>query len=226
MSTELINVLENVATIDRENRLYHARSFNMSSPPELTDLTVLEHDDKNRPTLSLYASRAISTPHGWLLLYGTSVRTNPDGTSDPTSRPFMERLMPYPATPESFRQPTMQPDTLSFRQLRLVVKHWKHLTRASNANVRRYAIELASKITMPMMNMVVSLIGFLGCAQSSPRGRLKGLGGSLGLGITYYLGVAMFQGMGKEGLLPVVLAVSLPHILALWLCWRDIKQRS
>ena len=94
-------VLENVALMDAFNRLYHARQLDLPAQ-ELRDLTVLEHDRENRPTKSLYASRAIWTRHGWLLLHGTIYRAGPTGALLGEPEPFVERLISYPVTPESF----------------------------------------------------------------------------------------------------------------------------
>ena len=211
--------LENVATIDRENRLYHARRFDPNTG-ELNDLTILEHDAQNHPKETLYASRGLFTRHGLLLLYGTIYRMGPRGLLTGEPQPFVERLVTFPVTPESLRQPETEPETMRYRQLRQLITRLK---RTGITNVRRYAVELASKVTLPLMNIVVCLIAFAGSTRRYARGHLQGLGASLGWGVLYYVGVAISQGMGKEGVLPVVVSVWVPHLLALWLCWRALR---
>ncbi len=213
--------IENVAIMDTFNRLYHARSLDLKAK-ELQDLTVLEHDWHNRPTKSLYASRAVWTKHGWLLLYGTIYRIGPGGKLGGEPEPFTERLITFPVTPQSFTQPEARPDTMRYAQLRLLITRLK---QARMTNVRRYRVELLAKITMPMMNLVMGLIGFAGSTQLQPRSNLRGLGTSLGWGVLYYLAVAIGQGVGKEGFLflPAVVAVSAPHLLAVWWCLRTLK---
>ena len=212
--------IENVATMDAFNRLYHARALNPEAQ-ELYDLTILEHDLRtNQPTKSLYAQRAIYTKHGWLLLYGRVYRTGPGGVLLGEPEPFVERLLTYPVTPRSFSQPQTSPESMRYGQLRLLIIR---LRQTGIKNVRRYQVELASKLTLPLMNMVICLIGFVGSTRQQLRGNLRGLGLSLGLGVAYYLGVAACQGIAKEWPIPIVIGVWLPHLAAVGWCVRALR---
>jgi lipopolysaccharide export system permease protein len=216
--------LENVAVIDVLNRLYHARTLDLGAR-ELSNLTILEHDRRNRPTKSVYAQRAIWTKHGWLLLYGTISRLEPSGAMRGEPEPFVERLLTYPVTPESFRQPEAHPETMRFGQLRLLMDRLKQIGLTS---VRRYEVELASKVLTPLMNLVVCLIAFAWSAPLQLRGNLRGLGLSLGWGLVYYVAVGMGEGLGKRGLLflPAVLPVLAPHALAVWWSLRAVRRTA
>ena len=122
----------------------------------------------------------------------------------------MERLIEFPVTPESFRQPENEPETLRISQLRRLITQLRSM---GITNLRRFTTEQASKITLPLMNVVMCLIGFVGGArQRHTRGHLRGLGSGLGWGVLYYLAVAIGQGISKEGFIPVALAVSVPHV--------------
>jgi len=218
-ATQKTKRLENVAVMDTFNRLYHARELNLNTQ-ELTDLTILEHDWHNQPTKSTYASRAVWTPHGWLLLYGTIYRVGPKGALQGEPQSFVERLMTYPVSPDSFQQPEARPETMRFGQLRLLIERLKHM---GMTNVRRYTVELVAKLSLPFMNVVACLIGFVGSTQPQLRGHLKGLGVSLLWGLGYYVAVAVGHGLGKERFLPVLVAVWLPHVLAVWWCLRRLR---
>ena len=216
------DTLENVAVTDPFNRLYHARRLNLKTE-ELADLTILEHDLVNHPTKTLYVHRAIWTPHGWLLLGGTVYRVGPKGTLLGEPEPFVERLIAYPVTPESFRRPEARPDTMRYGQLQLLITRLKQMRIT---NVRRYEVELLSKLTLPLMNLVVCLIAFAGSTQLQLCGNLRGLGLSLGWGLLYYVAVGFGEGVGKRGLLaiPVVVAVLLPHVLAVSWCLKVLRR--
>ncbi|MBI4353745.1 MAG: LptF/LptG family permease [Candidatus Omnitrophica bacterium] len=213
------NVIESVATLDSDNRLYHAREFHLDRN-ELIDLVILEHDERNLPVKSFYARQAFVTPHGLLLVYGTIYHMGPQGALAGEPIPFVERLLKVPVTPASFRQPETQPETMRFGPLRRLIIHLKksHMT-----NIRRYATELTAKLTFPFMNIMMALMAFVGSAQRHGRGPLRGLGTSLGWGVLYYLGTAVGQSIAKEGFLPVVVAMWTPHLIALWLCWRLLR---
>lgn len=214
--------LENVAVIDTFNRLYHARTLTLGTH-ELSNLTILEHDWRNRPTKSVYAQRAIWTKHGWLLLYGTISRLEPNGAMRGEPEPFVERLMTYPVTPESFRQPETHPETMPFGQLRLLMSRLKQI---GLTNVRRYEVELISKVAIPLMNLVVCLIAFAWSTPLQLRGNLRGLGLSLAWGLVYYVAVGIGEGLGKRGLLflPAMLPVLAPHVLAVWWSLRALRR--
>ena len=216
---EQANAVENVAIMDAFNRLYHARTVNPKEG-ELRDLTILEHDRRNQPAKSVYASRAIWTKHGWLLLYGMIYRVGPRGTVRGDPEPFVERLISYPVTLESFSQPETLPETMRYAQLHLFMIRLKQ----TGLNVRRYGVELASKITLPLMNLVVCLIAFAGSTQPQLRGNLKGLGLSLAWGVAYYVLVGFWEGIGKKGMLPVVFAVWIPHVIAVWWCVKVLRR--
>jgi len=211
--------LENVATLDEANRLYHARTFSLTQQ-ELSDLTVMEHDARNRPVRTFYARRALYTPHGWLLLYGTVTNLGPRGAVRGKPQPFVEQLLRFPVTPESFRQPLIQPETLRLGHVWRLIERLKQV---GITNVRRYTVELHAKLAFPFMNLVIGLIGFVGSTRRRTRGHLRGLGTSLGWGILYYIGVAAGQGIGKAGFLPPGLAVWLPHLVAVWCGFRLLR---
>lgn len=214
--------MENVAIMDASNRLYHARVLDLKNN-ELQDLTVLEHDWQNTPTRSLYAHQAVWTSHGWLLLHGTIYQVGPRGALLGDPEPFTERLLRFPVTPETFRRPDTKPESMRYAKLRLLVTRLK---RIGISNLRRYQTELATKLTLPLMNLVVCLIAFAGSTQPQLRGNLKGLGTSLGWGMAYYVAAAAGQGLAKEGFLrlPAWFWVWLPHALAVWWCVRVLRK--
>ena len=214
--------LESVAIMDSFNRLYHARQVNLVVR-EARDLTILEHDRRNQPTKNVYAQRAIWTKHGWLLLYGTIYRVGPGGAVRGDPEPFVERLISYPITAESFARPEARPETMRYGQLRVLINRLRY---SGISNTRRYSVELASKVTLPLMNLILCLLAFAGSTQPQLRGHLRGLGVSLGWGLVYYLGVGFFEGIGKRGVfgLPLLVAVWLPHLLAVGWCVRVLRR--
>ncbi len=216
------NVIENVAIIDSANRLYHARKLHVKTQ-ELHELTVLEHDSANRPTSILHASRAIWTKDGWLLLYGTFYREGTSEISKENPQPFMERLIPYPVNLQSFSEPQTRTETMRYGQLRLFIIHLKQM---GITTLRRYYVELVAKVTVPFMNVVICLIAFVGTSSKNLRGNLKGLGVSLGWGTLYFIGVHVAIAMAKAWDVPIFITAILPHVIALWKCFRILRRAT
>ena len=216
-------IVDNVAIMDAFNRLYHAQHLDVENR-ELRGLTILEHDRENRPIKNVYAARALWTRHGWVLLHGTIYRVGPRGTLLGEPESFVERVYHYPVTAASFSEPETRPETMRYSQLRLMILR---LRQMGMKNVRRYQVELAAKLTLPLMNLVVALIAFTGSTQPQLRGTLKGLGLSLAWGLAYYFGVGFGEGIAKKGLLglPAVIAAWAPHVLAVGWCWRVAGRR-
>lgn len=213
---------ENVAAMDALNRLYHARALDLAHK-ELSQLTVLEHDPDNRPVTSLYASRAVWTRHGWLLLHGTLYHIGPGGAVRGDPQPFVERLVGYPVTPQSFSQPQTRPESMRYSELRLMIVR---LGRMGITNVRRYRVELISKLTLPLMNLIIGFIAFAGSTRPHLRGQLRGMGLTLGWGLAYYFAVGLAEGLAKKGglFLPMTAVVWTPHVAAVWWCLRVLRR--
>ncbi|HEX9780829.1 MAG TPA: LptF/LptG family permease [bacterium] len=204
------NAIDNVALMDSFNRLYHARTLDLDAG-ELRDLTVLEQDVENHPMRSLYASRAVWTKFGWLLLYGTIYRVGPAGVLRGEPQPFVERLIAFPVTPSDFAEPEAQPETMRYGQLRILILR---LRQMGITNVRRYQVELAAKVSLPIMSLLACLIAFVGSTQLATRGTLRGFGQSLGWGMAYYVAVAVCHAVAKQWAVPVILALWAPHAAA------------
>ncbi len=213
------DVIENVAMMDQENRLYHARKLSPADQ-ELRDVIILEQDPANHPVRSLYADRAIWTKHGWLLLYGTVYHMGPNGTVVGEPERFQERLLQFPMTIRSFLEPEARPETMRYSQLRRLIMR---MQETKVGETRRYRVDLAGKITLPMMSLLIALIGFAGSTQLQTRGNLRGLGLSLGWGMLYYLSVATCHALTKTWPIPVALGVWAPHAAALWWVFRRLK---
>lgn len=214
-------LLENVAVLDDQNRLYHARTLNVKLK-ELRDLTVIEHDWQNRPTKKLRAARAIWTAHGWYLIHGTIYQSGPGGSLSGDPELFIDRLIQYPVTVKSFADPEARPDIMRYGQLKALITKLKQLKLG---NVRSYEVELAAKIALPLVNMGICFLGFVGTTQLNKRGQLRGLGTSLGWGMLYYVAVAVAQALAKQLPLSIPFLLGLPHIGAFaWSCY--ILRRS
>lgn len=216
------SMLDNVTVMDSANRLYHARQFDVDRK-ELRDLTILEHDSQNRPKRSIYARKALFTPDGLLLNYGTVTHLGYRGTLIGEPEPFVDYMLKVPVTAAVFQRPDQQPETLRIKELQQMIERLKS---TGITDVRRYRVDLIAKMLLPFMNLIVCLIGFVGPTRSSARGHLKGLGISLGWGVLYYIGVAVGQGVAKEGLLPILVALWLPHVIAVAACVRVLRRAT
>ena len=220
--TSTATIERNVATMDRDNRLYHCREYDLHKR-ECRDVTILEQDRQNHPIRTITAKRAKVVDQGWRMEEGTLANLNADGTLAGNLDTFQRELFVFPVTATELRQPDTELDRLSYTQLRDLMQR---LRSVRVTNLRRISVELGSRLSMPLMNLIVCLIAFAAATKPASRGRLQELGVSLGWGISYYLLVGASQGMGKEGFVPVVVGVWSPHVIAVALSWYAMWQRN
>jgi LPS export ABC transporter permease LptG/LPS export ABC transporter permease LptF len=171
-------------------------------------LTVLEISPDFRLIERLDARTAQWTPEGWQLADGVLRRVGPK--SQIISEPFATRLVPMSENIEDFVQVQNAPDTMSFLELRAYVTK----LREGGHRVNRYLVQLYSKLSFPLVHVIMALVA-IPFALVSPRsgGRAMGIGVAIVIAVGYWVVHSVAVAFAQADLLPAALAAWTANIV-------------
>ena len=159
----------------------------------------------------LDARRARWTPQGWQVSEG--IIRHIDATGGVRSEAFESRLLSGADMPEHIRDfiEVQRPiDTLSFLELRAVVQK----LRESGHQVGKYVVQLYSRVSFPLVHVIMVLVG-IPFALASPRsgGRAMGIGIAIAIAVGYWMVHSVSLALAQADLLPPVLAAWIANIV-------------
>jgi lipopolysaccharide export system permease protein len=104
--------------------------------------------------------------------------------------------------PEDFAKESRRPGEMSYGELRGYVEK----LRASGGRVSNYLVDLHLKLTFPLVNFIVVLIGAAVATRLQMRSAALGFGLSVSIAYVYYAIMRAGQALGHNGALPPYLA--------------------
>jgi lipopolysaccharide export system permease protein len=130
------------------------------------------------------------------------------------SMPFRLTMLQMPEHIDEFTQIQKRPDTMSFFEL------WGYVRNLQEGGheVRKYLVQLYSKLSFPLVHLVMALVA-IPFALLSPRsgGRAVGIGMAVMIAGGYWIVNAMAIAFAKADLLPPTLAAWTANIVFLGL---------
>jgi LPS export ABC transporter permease LptG/LPS export ABC transporter permease LptF len=171
-------------------------------------LTVVEISPDFRLVERLDARIAQWTPEGWRLTDGVFRRVGPQNRV--SSELFDSRLLPLPEHIDDFIQVQNAPDTMSFLELRAYVTR----LREGGHRVTRYLVQLYSKLSFPLVHVIMALVA-IPFALVSPRsgGRATGIGVAIVIAVGYWVVHSVAVAFAQADLLPAALAAWTANIV-------------
>jgi lipopolysaccharide export system permease protein len=156
----------------------------------------------------LDARSAQWTPEGWQLTDGVFRRIGPQNRV--ASEPFSARLVAMPEHIDDFIQVQNAPDTMSFLELRAYVTK----LREGGHRVNRYLVQLYSKLSFPLVHVILALVA-IPFALVSPRsgGRAMGIGVAIVIAVGYWVVHSAAVAFAQADLLPAALAAWTANII-------------
>ena len=156
----------------------------------------------------LDARNAQWTPEGWQLTDGVLRRIGPQNRV--ASEPFSARLVAMPEHIDDFIQVQNAPDTMSFLELRAYVSK----LREGGHRVNRYLVQLYSKLSFPLVHLIMALVA-IPFALASPRsgGRAMGIGVAIVIAVGYWIVHSVAIAFAQADLLPAALAAWTANIV-------------
>ena len=169
---------------------------------------VMDIDRDFRLVDRLDARQARWTPDGWLLTDGVYRQIGPLNRLN--SEAFDSRLVVMPEHIDDFIQVQNAPDTMSFLELRAYVAK----LREGGHQVGKYVVQLYSKLSFPLVNVIMALVA-IPFALVSPRsgGRAMGIGVAIVIAVAYWMVHSMALAFAQADLLPPALAAWTANIV-------------
>jgi LPS export ABC transporter permease LptF/LPS export ABC transporter permease LptG len=171
-------------------------------------LTVLDISRDFRMEERLDARAAQWSTEGWQLTDGVFRRVGPQNRV--TSEMFDSRLLAMPEHIDDFIQLQNAPDTMSFLELRAYVAR----LRDGGHRVTRYLVQLYSKLSFPLVHVIMALVA-IPFALVSPRsgGRAMGIGVAIVIAVGYWVVHSVALAFAQADLLPAALAAWTANIV-------------
>lgn len=174
---------------------------------DLYGVTVLEVDKNFRLTSRLDARRAHWTPNGWDLESGAFRDIAPDGRV--LTVPFGATALELGDDIDDFLRIQKPVDAMSYRELSDYVTRLE----AAGYQVKKYLVDLYSKLSFPLRNLVMVLIAIPFAVHSPRSGRLFGVGLSIGVMAAYLVVHYVAVSFARADLLPPALAAWTANVI-------------
>jgi LPS export ABC transporter permease LptF/LPS export ABC transporter permease LptG len=171
-------------------------------------LTVLDISRDFRLLERLDGRTAQWSSEGWQVTDGVLRRVGPQNRV--TSEMFDSRVLTMPEHIDDFIQLQNAPDTMSFLELRAYVAR----LRDGGHRVTRYLVQLYSKLSFPLVHVIMALVA-IPFALVSPRsgGRAMGIGVAIVIAVGYWVVHSVALAFAQADLLPAALAAWTANIV-------------
>ena len=189
-----------------DTRFYRVELLNPATN-DLYGLTILELDRDFRLTGRLDARRAHWTPGGWELSEGAYRDIGGDGKVQTV--PFSWTALDLKEELDDFLRIQKPVGSMSFWELRDYIGQLE----AAGFQIRKYLVELYSKLSFPLVNLVMVLVAIPFALQSPRGGRLFGIGLAImimaGYLVVHYVALAF----ARADLLPPLIAAWTANVI-------------
>ncbi len=160
---------------------------------------------------TLQAKRASWMDGRWWFLDITTQQYDENGDlAGPPEIILMNEMRDLTETPQTFMSEIKDTQYLSTREMHTYLRSKKEI---SDNDRIRLEVDLHSRMSMPLICLVVTLIGVPVGAHTGRKGAMAGIMLALSLFFGFYILQLVSQGFGKEGMIPAWLGGWLPVIL-------------
>ncbi len=161
-------------------------------------------------TRRIFASSASwdSKVNGWVFENGWQRTFNSDSVA--TYQPFQISTFPeIHEQPSYFKKEDRQSQEMSYAELSNYITDLKQ----SGFDTTRLRVQLNRKIAYPLITLVMAILAIPFALSAGKRGSLAGMGTAIGVAITYWVILGIFENLGDVNSLPAALAAWSPDIL-------------
>jgi lipopolysaccharide export system permease protein len=189
-----------------DSRFYRVELLNPASS-DMYGMTVIEVDREFRLVDRLDARRAHWTAAGWELSDGAYRTIGGDGEVETVA--FNSTAVDLKEEIEDFIRIEKEVSAMSFRELRDYVARLE----SAGFQVRKYLVDLYSKLSFPLVNLVMVFVAIPFALQSPRGGRLFGIGLAIAIMAGYLVVHYVALAFARADLLPPLLAAWAANII-------------
>jgi lipopolysaccharide export system permease protein len=189
-----------------ESRFYRVELLHPGTN-DMFGVTILELDREFRLTGRLDARHAHWTSAGWEVSDGAYREIAADGSVQ--TLPFLSTAVDLPEEMEDFIRIQKPVNAMSFREL----KDYIVRLEAAGFQIRKHLVELYSKLSFPLVNLVMVLVAIPLALQSPRGGRLFGIGLAIGIMAGYLVVHYVALAFARADLLPPLIAAWTANII-------------
>lgn len=188
------------------------RIFNIQllDPKEkiLKGITLYEFDDQFRCIRRIDAKEAKWMDGKWYVYHGALRDFDESGSVQMTS--FQEMEFPIQEDWASFQRAEQKSEEMSYSELRTYIQK----IQSAGYDATRYWVDLYSKLSFPLLNLIMVLVGIPFALKSGRSGGMAlGIGISVMIGFAYGITYYIFLSFGRSGVLPPFLSSWTPTLL-------------
>ena len=144
----------------------------------------------------------------WQFYEGTERNFGSDGSVEII--PFTEKEYPLQETWESFQNVDLQSREMSYAELKTYIQR----IQAAGYDSTRYLVDLYAKISYPLLNLIMVLIGIPFALKTGRSGGIAlSIGISVLIGFAYGVIFYVFLSFGKSGVFPPLLSAFTPTLV-------------
>ncbi|MBN2209527.1 MAG: LPS export ABC transporter permease LptG [Candidatus Coatesbacteria bacterium] len=183
-------------------RIYNVAYIDQTPPePVIKGITIFKFDSNLNIEYILQAESAYFAEGKWYFENVDLRKMTPEG---PRSEMMERFVMTLDETPDDFVKLRPEPDEMSYVELSGYIKELKN----AGYSYQQYQTDLANKIAMPVIALVIALIAIPLGAMAGKSGKLVGLGAAIGIAGLFFVVHSSFISFGHSG--------RIPHLLAAW----------
>ncbi len=202
-------VIENVAVYDSNNKIIFARKFDAEAR-SLEDIIIHEQDDKEHLTAKITAERGVWNGDAWRFFKVITYRMDNSGHIIGSPVFVNEAVIQINEKPSDFQNNDWQSEYMSYRELKLYIERFKN---TDTKLIRNLKVDMHYKISFCLISFVIILTGAPFALITTRGGVLIGVGVSITIGLLYYAVIAIALAIGKNGLLPPVIAAWISNVI-------------
>ncbi len=193
-----------------DNKFYDVGLYD-SRTKTLKSISIFEFDKNFKMKRRTDAERAVWSKNplvGWIMEEVVEIGVDQNDSFSISTFPQLPLVIEE--GPEDFRNIQRRPETMSYFDL----KQYIEKLRGEGVQVTRYLVDLAAKISFPMVNMILVLVAFPFALISARSGTLtSSFIAGVAIGFGYYVVHAISTSLGAAELLPILPAAWAANVL-------------